>query len=146
MNVKTTDWVAGGLALATIAGAAYAGFNYRNRKQKYRWGFNPETVEEVKGRVQDVLYTGSEESENRGLEMLLDIEDDVIRVPLGPVWFMKMQPSFIEPGDEIELMGSRMVVDDETVIVAETVKKGRHELRLRDETGHPVWSAWYRLS
>lgn len=146
MKVKTTEWMAGGLALATLAGAAYAGLQYRNRKLRYNWGFNPDRIETCNGVIEDIYYTGSEESEARGMEMLLSTEEDLIRVPLGPAWFMKMQPSVLEAGDEVEVTGSRMDLDEEPVIVAEIVIKGRHELRLRDESGHPVWSAWYKLS
>jgi hypothetical protein len=52
----------------------------------------------------------------------------------------------IEPKDTIEVKGSRTTVAGKPAIIAAEVKKGDELLKLRDESGFPVWAGWRRRS
>lgn len=47
-------------------------------------------------------------------------------------------------GDVIEVKGSRVTVAGKQVVIAAEVKKGDALLKLRDDSGVPVWSGWRR--
>jgi hypothetical protein len=50
----------------------------------------------------------------------------------------------IQPGDVVEVKGSRVTMAGKPALIAAEVKKGDETLRLRDETGVPVWTGWRR--
>jgi len=63
-------------------------------------------------------------------------------VILGPQWYLENQDVKIEPKDKVEIKGSRVTIQGKPALVAAEVKKGEETLRLRDESGVPVWSGW----
>jgi hypothetical protein len=48
----------------------------------------------------------------------------------------------IEPGDRVEITGSRVTVEGKPTIIAAEVRKGDEVLQLRDAAGVPVWAGW----
>jgi hypothetical protein len=44
----------------------------------------------------------------------------------------------------VEIKGSQVTVSGKPAIIAGEVKKGDETLKLRDESGVPVWSGWRR--
>jgi hypothetical protein len=67
---------------------------------------------------------------------------DVTAVHLGPRWFLDNQDIQIKPTDSIDIKGSRVLFNGTSVMIASEVIKGDQVLRLRDEQGRPLWSAW----
>jgi hypothetical protein len=65
-------------------------------------------------------------------------------VHLGPVWYIERQDIKIDPGDKVEITGSRITFQGKPAIIAVELKKGTEILKLRDENGFPVWSGWRR--
>jgi hypothetical protein len=63
-------------------------------------------------------------------------------VHLGPVWYIERQDMKIDPGDKVEITGSRIIFEGKPAIIATEVKNGAEILKLRDENGFPVWSGW----
>jgi hypothetical protein len=50
----------------------------------------------------------------------------------------------IEPGDKVEVKGSRITFSGKPAMIAAESKKGHHILKLRDDNGIPAWSGWRR--
>lgn len=145
MNVKN-EMIAGGAALVTLAGVALAGYQYRNRHKGYYREFNLETVEELTGKIADIRFSGKDNSESKGMELILQSDEKLIPVHLGPAWFMNMQRGKFKKGDIVTVKGSRADLNHKSVLIAQELKQGNKLLRLRDENGHPHWIAWERLS
>ncbi|MDZ7717659.1 MAG: hypothetical protein U5K72_02420 [Balneolaceae bacterium] len=145
MKVRN-EVIAGGAALVTLAGVALAGYQYKNRQKGYHREFDVNTVEEISGKVVDITYSGKDNSESKGMELILQTDEKLIPIYLGPVWYMKMQHEKFKKGETISVIGSRMDLNDKSAIVAQELKQGNKLLRLRDENGHPHWIAWERKS
>lgn len=145
MNVKN-EMIAGGVALVTLAGVALAGYQYRNRHKSYHRDFDMKTVEELTGKIADIRFSGKDNSESKGMELILQSDEKLIPIHLGPVWYMNMQHGKFSKGDIITVKGSRVVMNHKSVIIAQELKMGNKLLRLRDANGHPNWMAWEHLS
>jgi hypothetical protein len=64
-----------------------------------------------------------------------------IEVLLGPTWLLAREELEIRKGDALEVTGSLVDSDGETLMVARELKKGSRVLKLRNEGGVPVWAA-----
>jgi hypothetical protein len=50
----------------------------------------------------------------------------------------------IEPKDLVEVTGSRLTFQGKPALIAAEVRKGEEMLKLRDDSGYPVWAGWRR--
>ena len=64
-----------------------------------------------------------------------------MQVHLGPEWYMKRQQEKFADGDEIEVVGSKVEVDQKPVIMATQVRVKGRSLTLRNADGVPTWDA-----
>ena len=108
MKKSTKELLAGGVAVATLAGVAYTGYQYRKQHNRYLRKFDPDTVEELSGVVEEMRYTGRENGEDRGVELIIKSDEELIPIHLGPAWFLDMQEGLIKKGDEITVVASRV--------------------------------------
>lgn len=107
--------------------------------------YDPSTIETVRGEVVRVEKITPQKGMSYGIHLILKTDKETIPVHLGPGWFIEKQDVKIEPKDQVEVIGSRVTIDNKPVIIAAEVKKGDQILKLRDEkTGYPVWSGWKR--
>ena len=106
--------------------------------------YDPKTVETIRGEVVRVDKITPLRAMSFGIHLAVKTEKEKISVHLGPVWFIENQDIKIELKDKIEVKGSRIIFQGNPAIIAAEVKKGEHKLRLRDESGFPVWSGWRR--
>lgn len=74
----------------------------------------------------------------------MDTGKERLSVHVGPEWYFERQDVPLEPGDAIEVKGSRITFEGRPAVVAAEVRKGADVLRLRDEDGFPAWSGWRR--
>jgi hypothetical protein len=145
MKLNKVEIVAGSFALATLTGAAVAALKYRNIHKPYSRNFDPSAIEDLMGKVEEIAYAGHENGEGRGVELLLRTDEELISVHLGPAWYLDMQSEKIKPGQKISVRGSRVMHNQEPILIAETITRGDKVLRIRSEEGYPVWSArWNR--
>jgi len=106
--------------------------------------YNPATVETIRGTVVSVDTIVPRRGMHYGIHLTVKSEKETIPVHLGPGWFIENQNVKIEPGDDIEVKGSRITFDGKPAIIAAEVRKGNEILTLRDANGFPVWSGWRR--
>ena len=124
----------------------------RDTRQKGRegWGsgdrygkmYDTKTVETINGEVVSVTKMTPMTGMSSGLHLTLKTDKETVSVHLGPSWYLEKQEVKIEPKDTIEVKGSRITFNGKPAIIAAEVKKGAAVLRLRDETGFPVWAGW----
>ncbi len=107
--------------------------------------YDPATVETISGEVVDVGQVIPRKGMSRGFHLgLRGVDGKMISVHLGPAWFIENQEIIIEPGDMVDVRGSRIIFDGQPAIIAQEVGMGEDVLKLRDENGYPVWRGWRR--
>jgi hypothetical protein len=106
--------------------------------------YDPKTVEVISGQVITVERITPRAGMSYGVHATLQTERETISVHLGPGWYIENQDVKIEPQDRIEIRGSRVTFTGRPAIIAAEVKKGEELLKLRDESGFPVWAGWRR--
>lgn len=136
------------LAMDSVAqqGMKWMGSGGWGMENSYGRMYDPETVETLKGDVVSVDRVTPMKGMSYGIHAQVKTEKETISVHLGPAWFIENQDIEIVSGERVEVKGSRVSFDGETVIIAAEVRKGNESLILRDENGFPVWSGWKRRS
>jgi hypothetical protein len=118
-------------------GAKFTGS--RKTSQQY----DPQTVTTVAGQVESTGSYGlkgwriAPGMETQGL--ILRIDKEIITVDLGPAWYVNQKDFHIKAGDILEVTGSKITRNDETIILATEAKQDGKTLRVRDEKGSPLW-------
>ena len=106
--------------------------------------YDPKSGEIISGRVILVEKITPRTGMSYGVHATLQSEKETISVHLGPGWYIENQDVKIEPQDTIEVKGSRVTLAGKPAIIAAEVKKGDELLKLRDQSGFPVWAGWRR--
>lgn len=105
--------------------------------------YDPQTVTTVKGQVESVgQYAvlgrrGMRRMRYQGL--VLKTEAGSITVHLGPPWYVGQQGFQAEVGDTLEVTGSKITRNQQTILLASEVKWDDKSLKLRDDQGYPLW-------
>ncbi len=120
----------------------YKGSGGWGRGGQYGKMYDTKTVETVRGEVISVTKMTPMQGMSAGVHLMLKTDKETVSVHLGPGWYLENQDVKVEPKDKIEVKGSRITFNGKPAIIAAEVKKGSEVLRLRDETGFPVWAGW----
>lgn len=104
--------------------------------------YDPKSVEIVKWEVVTVEKITPRTGMSYGAHVTLKTDKETISIHLGPGWYLENQDVKIEPKDRVEVKGSRVTFAGKPAIIAAEVKKGDELLKLRDESGFPVWAGW----
>lgn len=142
MNTGKKELVTGGVILATLAGAAVAGVQYRNRLRNYYREYDIKTVEEFSGKVEQIEASNGENGQVKGVEIIVDTGEEMRLVHLGPAWFIEHQQEKIKSGQKVIVKGSKIIHNNVPIVVAKWIKRGNEILKLRSEKGEPIWNAW----
>lgn len=104
--------------------------------------YDASTVETARGKVLRVERVTPMRGMSNGVHVVLTLESGAtLAVHLGPAWFIENQEFAIQPGDTLEVTGSRVTFEGAPALLAKRVANGDRELLLRDEAGFPMWSA-----
>jgi hypothetical protein len=110
----------------------------------YNRMWDPKTVETISGEVISVDRITPNKGMAGGVHMNVKTDKETVSVHLGPSWYLENQDVKIIAKDKVEVKGSRITFGGKPAIIAAEVKKGDDVLKLRDDTGYPMWSAWRR--
>jgi hypothetical protein len=106
--------------------------------------YDVKTETTISGTVESVEnITGAGGRGRRGMggtHLVLKTEKDAVDVHVGPTAYLAEKKIALEKGDRLEVLGSRVTVDKETVLIARQIKKGDQTWVLRDAAGRPAWS------
>jgi hypothetical protein len=111
---------------------------------QYMGMYDPKAVETLGGQVESVEKFYPMRGMSYGVHLKLKTEKETVSVHLGPAWYLENQDVRIEPGDRVEVKGSRITFQGKPAVIAAEVKKGEEVLRLRDGSGLPAWAGWRR--
>ncbi len=151
MNTKLVGTLLTALLMITCATTVFAAPGNGGRGSG-GWGmgsgyqrmYNPATVETVSGEVISVDRITPMKGMGSGIHLQLKTGKETVSIHLGPAWYIERLDARIEKGDRVEIKGSRVTVAGKPAIIAAEVKKGDALLKLRDDSGTPVWAGWRR--
>jgi hypothetical protein len=106
--------------------------------------YDQKTVETISGEVASLETLTPMQGMGAGLHLLLKTDKGVISVHLGPAWYLENQDVSLQPGDRVQVRGSRITFQGKPAIIAAEVTRGDEVLHLRDEAGFPLWAGWRR--
>lgn len=146
------------IALAAVAAllGAMSSFAQPGPGMKWRgsggWGpgtqynrmYDPKAVETITGEVTSVDRITPMKGMSGGVHMNVKTDKETVSVHLGPSWYLENQDVKIETKDKVEVKGARTTFAGKPAMIAAEVKKGDEVLKLRDDSGFPVWSGWRR--
>ncbi len=104
--------------------------------------YDKASVETITGKVASVDEVTPVSTSTRGVRLMVTTPKEEVSVMLGPSWFVANQDVRIDPGDTVEVTGSRVVIAGRPMIIAQDVVKGDMMMKLRSKDGRPLWSAW----
>lgn len=64
---------------------------------------------------------------------------DPIQVALAPTWYLEQHGFHLTPDEPLTVTGRTVETDGKPRIIATEVTRGSQTLKLRDETGRPLW-------
>ena len=67
-------------------------------------------------------------------------EKEALAVHVGPTAYLTEKGITLAKGDTLEILGSRVTIDEQPVVIARQIKKGDNTWTLRDASGRPLWS------
>jgi hypothetical protein len=136
-------WAAPAVAQGRGAGAG-CGPGGWGRQGAYWRLFDPSKIETLSGEVVSVQRVRPVKGVSEGVHLELKTEREKVSVHLGPAWYIDNQDPSIEAKDRVEIVGSRVQVNDKPAIIASEIRKGDEWLKLRDAEGYPLWCGWRR--
>ena len=98
----------------------------------------------IKGSIEDVKEMTMAKGE-AGVHLMVKTASETIEVRLCPSGYLKDFDASFAKGQQVEVTGSRVKVDDKEIILAREVTQGNNTVVLRDNKGNPVWT-WLRKS
>jgi len=101
--------------------------------------YDPKTVETVSGLVVFITPLPPKGGPPQRVQLDLKTARETITVILGPSSYVESQGVQIKDLDRVEVRGSRIMARGKPLIIAASVKKGDRVLKLRDESGLPLW-------
>jgi len=98
--------------------------------------YNPANEVVIKGVVQEVQQFDCPVSEGElGSHMMLKTAEGVLQVHLAPVRIMQGQKLSFAPGDQVEVLGSKIRLAGENGLIAREVTRGNESIIFRDREG-----------
>ena len=98
----------------------------------------------IKGSIEEIKEMTMGKGEV-GVHLMVKTASETIEVRLCPSGYLKDFEFTLSKGQQVEVTGSKVKVDDKDVVLAREVVQGNNTLTLRDKQGTPVWT-WLKKS
>ena len=106
--------------------------------------YDVKTETPIKGTVESVETITGTGGRGRqamgGTHLVVKTDREAIEVHVGPTAYLAEKGITLAKGDTLEIVGSRVTIDKEPVVIAKQIKKGDNTWTLRDASGRPLWS------
>lgn len=122
------------IAIVSFATAAQA------QRMRVGGNYNPATETTVTGTVESVTNVPSGHRGGGGLHLVVTAASGPIEVHVGPSSFVASKNVTFAKGDILTVVGSKVMMSGEDVLIAREIRKGDQVLTLRDAKGFPLWS------
>lgn len=107
----------------------------------YQWG----TEKTLTGTIKEVQTTQGRRPGMVGVHLVVDTKDGAFTAMVGPYYVLQSQGYEPKKGDQVELLGSALKINDQNVIVVKTLTAGSKVVQLRDDEGFPLWKGGPRM-
>ena len=102
--------------------------------------YNPKTVETLDGKIESIEKVTAGETDVPARVLLkLKTGKETVTIYLGPDWYLEKQKAKLSPGDYIQLRGSRVTLENMTMILPNEITKGSEVMQFWDEQDGPRW-------
>jgi DNA polymerase III alpha subunit len=125
----------GALILVFLAVAAVLAQGPRKGTRNY----DPSTEMTVTGTVEEVQQQQGKHGWN-GTHVVLKTDAENIEVHVGPSSYLTEKQFSFAKGDQIEVVGSKVKLGTNDVLIAREITKDSNKLVLRNAQGIPLWS------
>jgi hypothetical protein len=106
--------------------------------------YDPDTVTTLRGTASAVTVVPARGGRMGGTHITLSSGGQTMDVHLGPTWFLDREGVSVSKGDAVEVSGSVIDSDGQSVLIARELKTGQKVVTLRDERGIPAWAGGRR--
>jgi len=134
---KCSIFIIAGLICFLLAGAPWAQPQGDGKGKPELYDLK--TVETVQGIVVAAPKLTPKGGIPERAQLTLKTPKETLTVYLGPGWFLEKQAFKISNLDQVQVTGSRIMVQGQPALLAKEVRKGEQVLKLRDEQGQPLW-------
>ncbi len=101
--------------------------------------YDPATEVKIKGVIAEVKDFECPVSGGIGAHITLKAGDKNVLVHIALSKFLKDYEMSFAKGEEIEVLGSKVMMDGEEVILAREITRGQNTFMFRDNKGKPLW-------
>ena len=134
--MRTLKLLSATILIAGLTSAAYAQGGMRRGGGNY----NPATETTLTGTIDSIETLPSPGRGGGGLHLILAAPSGPIEVHVGPASFVASKNLSFAKGDTLTVVGSKLTMAGQEVVIAREITKGDQVLTLRDAKGFPLWS------
>lgn len=99
--------------------------------------FNLSTIKTLEGVVSKVsIQKGYHHHDFLYLSLIPKKQSIPVQIEVAPLWFV---PVPLKSGDRLTVVGARIKVDDQPLIIAQYLILNKKKISLRDDYGFPLW-------
>ena len=102
--------------------------------------YDPATEAKFKGTIDDIKEVPNSCLGDTGLHLMLKTGDGIQEVQVAPVDFLKFMDITFAKGEEIQVIGSKVTVNGNPLILARTITRNNNDVAVRDKQGAPAWT------
>lgn len=121
------------IVMLTAASAFSQGMGQR------RSFYDQSAVTTISGTIQSVDTLTGRGGRFQMIQLTVKDTAGTIKVNVGPASYLDQQKISFKVGDAVEVTGAKMQFRGMDVMLAAEVKDGGKTLKLRDDSGRPVW-------
>ncbi len=132
--MKRLQVLSSSILILGLVTTAYAQRGGRGRN------YDPATETTVTGTVDEVKHLPSPGRGGGGLHLMLSAPAGPIEVHVGPASFVSSKNFTFAKGDALSVVGSRVKMGGQEVLIAREITKGDQVLTVRDAQGIPLWA------
>jgi hypothetical protein len=101
--------------------------------------YSPSNEGSLQGVVQDVQEFYCPISGDVGTHLLVKTDHGAFQVHIAPLRFLRDKRLSFSKGDQIEVVGSRIIYNGHEALIARTVIRGDQTVTFREPNGNPMW-------
>ena len=101
--------------------------------------YSPSNEGSLQGVVQDVQEFYCPISGEEGTHLLVKTADGNLQVHVAPTRFLRDKKLSFSKGDQIQVVGSRIIYNGHEALIARTVIRGDQTMAFREPNGRPMW-------
>jgi hypothetical protein len=107
--------------------------------QQHRLSYNAAAETTVRGVVEEVQDFYCNVSSHEGTHLIVATATGRVQVHVAPTSFLSGQQWRFSRGDEVEVVGSRIIYQGHDALIARTITRGPDTVAVRTANGSPLW-------